>query len=117
MSQIIIEKLQKARERQVFAGGIGFTVRRPTDLEMIDINRDGMAQRDILRRFVLNWDAKEIDLLPGGTPKAVAFDAELFMEWVSDKPDCWAPLIEAIVDGYRQHQAQQEESLKKPENG
>ena len=117
MSKTIIEKLQKARERQVTACGINFTVRRPKDLEMIVINHDGMSQEDILRRFVLDWDAKEIDLLPGGTPKAVAFDTELFIEWVSDKPECWAPLIEAIIDGYRQHQAQQEESLKKLENG
>lgn len=117
MSQVLIEKIQKAREQQVITSGITFTVRRPKDLEMAGIDRDGMSQEEILRRFVLGWDAKELDLIPGGTPKAVPFDTDLFMEWVSDKPECWSPLIEAIIDGYRQHRVQLDESLKKPDAG
>lgn len=117
MNQILIEKIRQARQSTVTVGAITFTVRRPTDLEMILISRDGMAQGDILRRFVLGWDAKEADVISGGTPKHVPFDTELFMEWVADKPECWAPLIEAIIDGYRQHQSQQDDALKKPENG
>lgn len=114
MSQSLIEKIRRARESTVSAGGLKFTVRRPTDLEMLDIQRAGaVSQGDILARFVTGWEGvKELDLVPGGVGVPVAFDAALFAEWIADRPDLWAPLTNAVVDSYKQHEARLAEESK-----
>lgn len=117
MSQLLIDKIRKARLSDVKAGAITFTVRRPTDLEMLDINREGISKSDLLSRFVVDWNAKEIDLIPGGVPTSVDFSSELFMEWVADNPEVWGPIIEAVINGYRQHQEAMDEALKKRDDG
>lgn len=118
MSQILIEKIRAARQQTVTVDGVVFTVRRPTDLETLQWSAGGLEQGEILRRFVIGWEGvKEADLINGGTPKPVEFDSELFMEWVADRPQTWAPLIEAITQAYREHQAQLEATLKKPVSG
>lgn len=118
MSQILIDKIRQSRQQTVEVEGLRFTVRRPTDLETLHWLGDGLEQDEILRRFVIGWDGvKEADLINGGTPKPVEFDSDLFMEWVADRPQTWAPLIEAITTAYREHQRQLEDSLKKPASG
>lgn len=115
---MLIDKIRAARQQTLEVDGLRFTVRRPTDLETLQWAGDGLEQGEILRRFVLGWEGvKESDLINGGTPKPVAFDSALFMEWVADRPHMWAPLIEAITAGYRDHLRKQEDSLKKLVNG
>jgi hypothetical protein len=118
MSAVLIEKIRKARQQDVVVNDITFTCRRPTDLEMVDWARLGLERGEILKRFVVGWNGvKESDLIPGGTSEPVEFDNSLFMEWVADRPDTWAPLIETVTSSYRQHQADLEQALKKPEAG
>lgn len=108
----LIERIRRAREIKVPAGGFNFTVRRPTDLEMLDFNSGGkVKQGDILERFVTDWDLKEVDIVPGGTGISVPFDSALFMEWVSDHPDTWSPITEAVMEGYKRHRESLAESL------
>jgi len=114
----LIDKVRKARETQVEAGGFGFTVRRPTDMEIVDIRGESLKQGDILQRYVLGWSGvTELDIIPGGDGVAVAFETALFMEWIADRPDLWAPLTNAILALYGQHQQRLEAALKKPEPG
>lgn len=118
MSALLIEKLKKARQREVTVDQLTFVIRRPTDMEVVEWREQGLAQGEILRRFVEDWkQVKEADLIAGGTPEIVAFDRELFMQWVVDQPQYWAPLIESITSHYQQHQAELEQSLKKPMTG
>lgn len=118
MSQILIDKIKKARELLVVANGLQFTVRRPDDLEVIEMRGKGISQRDILKRFVIGWvDVREMDLIPGGTPKPVEFDADLFIEWVADQPEVFITLIDCILTAYKSHEQEREDALKKPDTG
>lgn len=115
----LIERIRRARESVVEASGFKFTVRRPTDLEMIDIQAGGLvSQGDILKRFVTGWDdVKELDLVPGGTGLPVPFDTGLFGEWVADRPDLWGPLTDAVISAYQRHREALEESRKNSDPG
>ncbi len=119
MSQLLIEKIKAGRAVEVEAGGHLFTLRRPTNLEIKDL-RDSRSMLDsqILRSFVTGWkQITEADLIPGGTPKEVAFDPDLFVVWVSDQPDIYEKLLDAIIDSYKNRQAELGRLLKKPEPG
>jgi hypothetical protein len=116
MSKILIEKIRRARELGVEAGGFKFTVRRPTDLEIAGMSE--MTQSEILRRFVIGWDGvKEVDLVPGGTGDMVPFESELFMEWIADRPALWGPLAQAAVSSYAAHRQKLEDEAKNSSPG
>lgn len=107
----LIEKLRRARERDVEVGGYTFTVRRPTDLEAIAL-RGSHAGADLMP-FVVGWrGVREIDLVPGGSAVDVPFDAEVAADWLADRPDLLWPLVDAIIDSYRAHVAALEEAQK-----
>ena len=97
----LADRIRRARESQVEAGGHSFTIRRPTDAAAASL---GIASAvDIVGRFTVGWTLKEIDLVPGGSAVDVPFDAEAFEEWVSDRPDIIAALAGAIVEAYKAH--------------
>lgn len=106
----LADKIRKARESEVPAGGFSFTVRRPTDAEAMNLG--GVKAVDLLVRFVVGWNLKEIDLVPGGSPVAAPFDAEAFGEWVSDQPEVLGTLSAAIVKAYEAHAAKREDAAK-----
>lgn len=98
----LVEKIRKARETKVEAGGFTFVVRRPTDVEMMELRGTGSVAR--LFPFVVGWEGvKELDLIPGGDPHPLAFDADVCTEWLSDRPDLFGPLVEQILSSYSKH--------------
>lgn len=108
----IADKLRKAREIKVEAGGFSFTVRRPTDLEMIEL-QGGQVRGDKLLRFLIDWDGvKEIDMMEGGDPHPLKFDPEIAREWLSDRPDLFAKITSGMIGAYQAHSAALEEKLK-----
>lgn len=139
-----IEKLQKARQSNVEVGDKVFIISRPTPMQAMDwlIGVDGdplspddiqqfIAQNFSLRnqawrrialqaidRFVVGWQGvNEIDLIPGGTGIALAWDRELFMEWVQDYPDIITQLGYAIFESWIRYLNAQGELEKKPLTG
>ena len=96
----LIEKMRRAREKGVEIGGHKFTIRRPTHLEAAEGGLNGVRGA---ARFVVGWDLKESDLIPGGTATPVEYDRELFVEWVEDQPMVWGKLIEELTDAYKAH--------------
>lgn len=107
----LIDKMRKARETRVEQGGFTFVVRRPTALEMIEIQNEPRG-RAILP-FVIGWEGvKELDLLPGGDPHPLAFDADICREWLTDRIDLLAPLADAIFAAYTAHAARLEDAQK-----
>lgn len=110
MSASLIAKLRKAREFSVEAGGHKFTVSRPTDVDAIELA--GIAPVEFVRKFVIGWDLKELDVIPGGSPEPVAFDADLWAEWIADHPELWEPIAVPIMDAYRRHVEQREAAAK-----
>lgn len=107
----LAEKIRKARETIVPVGGFKFTVRRPTDVEMMALRGEGAVSR--LFPFVVGWEGvKELDLIPGGDPHPLKFDPEAFAEWVADRPDLLGPLVDAILGAYRAHAEKLEADAK-----
>lgn len=103
----LVEKLRRARERNVEAGGHVFTVRRPTDLEAA-----GLGSHGDLLDYVVGWDLRGADLLPDGGPEPAPFETEVFREWIADRPDLWGPLTDAVREAYAAHVAAREERAK-----
>lgn len=98
----LVEKIRRAREMRVETGGFAFTVRRPTDIEMMELRGGGSIAR--LLPFVTGWDGvKEADLIAGGDPHPLPFDAAACAEWLSDRPDLLEPIVERIMDSYKAH--------------
>ncbi|MGZ5000622.1 MAG: hypothetical protein ACXV7F_09995 [Methylomonas sp.] len=118
MSQLLIDKLKKSRETNVGTGGYTFTVRRPTDMEAMYLRGSGLKQGDLMEKFVVGWSGvTELDIIPGGTGLEVPFETRLFMEWVADKPNLWADLVDAIVSSYKAHEEAIQTALGKPDAG
>lgn len=106
----LADKLRRARESVIEAGGHQFTIRRPTDMEAVQMGEQ--TALDILCRHTVGWTLKEIDLVPGGTPVDAAFDAEAFREWVQDQPTVFAALMEGIKGAYAAHAQKREAAAK-----
>lgn len=99
---VLVEKIKRAREFQIESGGFTFTVRRPTDLEWIELRERSMARAVI--PFVVGWSGvKELDLIPGGDPHPLPFNADVCTAWLEDRIDLLPPLVEGIVNAYQEH--------------
>ena len=106
----LIEKIRKARQRQVEAGGFTFTVSRPTDIEAAKLGKAGTSE---LLEYVTGWSkVYEFDLIPGGSPQEVPWDKDVCREFLADRPDLWSPLVEAVLESYSQHVKTLEDNAK-----
>ena len=106
-----IDKIRAARLSQVEADGHTYTIRRPTDAEAVTLSSS--SGLGLVQKFVAGWDHTELSLdIPGGSPVAVPFDAELFAEWVADQPQVWGTLAEAIINAYNAHTAKRDAEAK-----
>lgn len=108
----LIDKIRKAREVGVEAGGHKFTIRRPTDEEALTFSSDKVTLLTVVKGFTIGWDVSELDLVPGGTSEKVPFDSALFAEWVADQPSVWEPLGEAVINAYKVHTDKRDAALK-----
>ena len=108
----LVDKIRKAREVGVEVGGMQFTIRRPTDEEALRISRADSSLLDVVKQFTVGWQLTELDVIPGGTGAKIAFDAELFAEWVADQPSVWEPLGKAIMAAYEAHAKKRDEAVK-----
>ena len=107
----LLDKMRRAREQRVEAGGFFFTVRRPTDIEFLAFAK--VREPVALLRFVVGWDrVNEIDLVPGGAPTPAAFDSDACVEWLSDRPDLFGPVVDAVIAAYENHQAKRADAEK-----
>ena len=111
MSQTLIAKMRAAREQNVEVGGYKFVVRRPTEMDMIEM-QDKPLGRSALRH-VVGWSGvKESDVLANGDPEPLDYDAEVAEEWLTDRVDLLAPLTEAVMNSFRDHAARREAAEK-----
>ena len=110
MREINLAKFAAARQSALPLGKHSVTLQRPTPWDVSAAQ--GAGQRlDIewAAQFVVGWDFTEADLLPGGDPEPVAFNADVFATWVKDHPATWQPLIEGVIAAYKAHEASLDE--------
>ncbi|MCP4102477.1 MAG: hypothetical protein GY750_13800, partial [Lentisphaerae bacterium] len=106
----LLEKMRKAREISIAVGDYIFLITRPTDIDAVSMSFDDLKAGVVgVSSFVIGWEGvTELDLIPGGTADSVEFDADLFSEWIKDRPDLWQPLIDGVLDAYKSHRKRQE---------
>lgn len=105
MREINLAKFAEARQSALPLGKHSVTLQRPTPWDVSAAQGEGV-RLDIewAAKFVVGWDFTEADLLPGGVPEPVAFNAAIFAEWVKDHPDTWQPLIQGVIAAYKAHE-------------
>lgn len=103
-ASLLNSRLTKARESVCKVGErMKFTVRRPTQMEDSErrhrLKGDEMAIAfETIKFGVVGWDdVLEKDIERGGANDPVKFDAELWRNWVGDRPDLWLPLWEHVL--------------------
>lgn len=102
MSAALIDKLRAARESWVTAGAFEFRVRRPTDVALYKAREEDNS--DFLRRVLVDWKGvRECDVLPSGGAQALAFEAEVAVEWLEDRPDLYAQIVAGVEALIRAH--------------
>lgn len=108
-------QLLKSREIKLAPiGRFTFTIRRPTEMELIRL-RSGESRSielnlDIVQSHVIGWaGVLESDIVADGASDAVPFDPDLYRIWIEEHPDLWAPLIsgfgKAIEDQAKKSEA------------
>ena len=96
----LANKLRRAREVRIPCGHFTLIAQRPTPLEHEERIRNGNPARGILS-LVIGWeDVTEADLIPGGDPHPLPFDAEACAEWLADRPDLFAAVVDGVVKAY-----------------
>ncbi len=109
----LVEKMRKAREQVVEAGGFAFTIRRPTQLEMIELSASPRSKGRAVLPFVVGWSGVTgLDVVPGGDPLPLEFDPAVRDEWLTDRIDLLKPLSDAIFDAYTAEETRREDAKK-----
>lgn len=107
----LAEKILRAREQRAEVGAHVFVIRRPTDVEMLALGRDRTPETWL--RHVVGWDkVSEGDIIPGGDPHPLAFDAEACTLWLTDRADLLGPVLDKIATSYSEHIAAREQAQK-----
>lgn len=109
MKTLDLARFQKSRQSIIPAGGHHFTIERPSTLDVVRLSAEGAGLTiENATKYVVGWDLKESDLLPGGDPEPVAFDRAIFSLWLADRADLWEPIVSGVVNAYRAHEEAQE---------
>ena len=108
MKRLTLERYKKSGQTRVEAGGFTFVVQRPTQAEVYAAG-DRRIDVDFVARHVVGWEGvHESDLVAGGDPEPIEFDAAVFSAWLADRADLWAPLTDAVVSSFKAHEEAQE---------
>ena len=109
---VLAEKMRRAREMRVEAGGHVFIVLRPTRLEYVQKFRGDSAVEGVFGQIV-GWDkVREADLVNGGDPHPAPFDADACREWLSDRGDLFNAVAEAVVKSVEDYMRRTDDVLK-----
>jgi hypothetical protein len=105
MREINRARFEAARQSSLPIGKHTVTIRRPSPWDVVQAQAGGRRLNiEWAAGFVVGWDLIESDLLPGGDPEPVAFDADIFLSWLKDNPEFWQPLVKGVTGAYRTYE-------------
>lgn len=109
----LANKMKESRKVIVEAGEMKFFGCRPSLEEFGKLYNANANAFDIARKFINGWEnVKEKDLFSGGSDEVVAFDQEIFSEYISDTTDVAEKIRDALIDSLNKY-LETKESLKK----
>lgn len=107
---LISAQLLKARDSVLEVGRFKFTIRRPSEAELLR-RRHRANGSDLLTNLasvhedVVNWDGVlESDILDGGASEPVPFNRTLYALWIEDRADLWKAIATHIEKAVVEHQ-------------
>ena len=108
----LLERLRGQREQWVKADRFEFKLRRPTRLEMQKMPA-GYLVGDLIVAFVVDWrGVTEQDIVGGDKADAVAFDKDVWSEWIADRPHLWPAILDALSAAFEEYARRQEDAAK-----
>lgn len=111
MSADLLKRRIAARQRNKEAGGKRFTLRRPTEFELV--RHAGSTRLEFLCACIDDCNLTEADVVSNGNAEvAVPFDRDLVFDWLQEQPDLWKPLSDELNDMLRVHREAREEAAK-----
>ncbi len=107
----LANKMKELRKVTVEVEEMKFFGRRPSLEELLyNVNANAF---DIARKFINGWEnVKEKDLFSGGSDEVVAFDQEIFSEYISDSTDVAEKIRDALIDSLNKY-LETKDKLKK----
>lgn len=113
---LIADKMRKARHTSVTIDGVTYHFRRLTDLDVADMQARRQAGTISVRdqlAFFFGWEGMTEDkLIHGGSDIPVPWDADAFIEYVSDNGALFGQLSDALVNAYTAHNKAAKEARK-----
>ena len=109
----LANRMKESRKVTIEVGEMKFFGRRPSLEEFGKMYNANANAFDIARKFINGWEnVKEKDLFSGGSDEVVAFDQEIFSEYISDTTDVAEKIRDALIDSLNKY-LETKESLKK----
>jgi hypothetical protein len=111
MNAALRAKFEAARRSQLPVGDDRkLTIRRPSPWDVASAHANSVRMDlEWASQFVVDWNFKEVDLIPGGLPEPVVFDAEVFNTWIKDHPSFWTTVVQGVMDAHTAYEKAQEE--------
>ena len=109
----LANRMKESRKVTIEVGEMKFFGRRPSLEEFGKMYNANANAFDLARKFINGWEnVKEKDLFSGGSDEVVAFDQEIFSEYISDTTDVAEKIRDALIDSLNKY-LETKESLKK----
>lgn len=92
----LIERMQRSRERWLeLKDGRALLLRRPTVTKLMDLSRGD--REELVRQCLIGWRGfTEADVLPGGGSFQCDFALDVAVEWLLDRPQVFAEVIDDL---------------------
>lgn len=105
MREVNFERMEAARQSNLPIGDRNLTITRPSPWDVLTAQASGQ-RLDIewAAGYVVGWDFTEADLMAGGDPEPVAFNAKAFTLWIKDEPKHWKALVDGVKAVYQAHE-------------
>jgi len=118
MTTSLADRIRRQRESRLVVGRFTFVVRRPTQLQMAEVQQtlvrgSNRAKAHALFPFVVGWEGvTEGDLVNGAPAHPVAFDQEACAEWLEDSPEILTAVLNGIAEAFSSYHDRAESDQK-----
>lgn len=110
MSDLLSRRIA-ARQRIKQAGGHSFTLRRPTEFELLKFR--SLSVLEYLCECIDDCDLTEADLIGNGSADIkVPFSRPLLFDWMQEHPELWQPLTDELSSMVKAHGEALEDAAK-----
>lgn len=107
--KLLNQRQLEAKQRDVEIEGFTFKIQRPDHVEFWQLKEATKSLDPIgiwryyIRRFVVGWNLKTLDVIKGGDASIAPFSADVLETWLGDRPDVYGKLVDAVYQFYNEY--------------